>query len=484
MTGLLTTISGYFSRSLILGTFLPTVIFAVFFILTIYPFFPANFGLFLYLSSLATEWKLLSITFITIVLSGLLFNLNTPLIRLYEGYPWKDTWYGKWLTKQKIKKYCELSEQAKGWKTLLIFFKKTQSSNKTDALNIVKKHISGAPFSLRYKYKKSLEDICGKTADEEKIYSYINTKRTVLDRRLLLEYPLKTGLILPTKLGNVIRSFESYPEREYKMDSITLYPRLIAVIDKEYKAIIDDAKTSFDFMLNCSFLSGLMAFLLIVAGTYFGTPFKTNNLLLMWLGEIGFFLSLSIISYTGAINQAFAWGETVKSSFDLYRNSLLEQLGYKDIPTTKKEERDLWDAISLQMIDGDPRRGVKLAYQESAPVTPPPTYAVGTPKQIKLTVLKSLKPINDSKYEVILEVSNEDKSEKDVSEVVLVDTVPEGWIYHFNSSKLFEDAAASRPQPIRVTGVNPYSFSIGDLRWNQKKLVRYKIIRFKHHGDK
>ena len=87
MSGLFSTISGFFSRAWILGAFLPTVIFLAFFILLVVPFFAANFRLLEGLKTLGTEWQVLSVTFLTIVVSGLLFNLNVPVIRVYEGYP-------------------------------------------------------------------------------------------------------------------------------------------------------------------------------------------------------------------------------------------------------------------------------------------------------------------------------------------------------------------------------------------------------------
>ena len=54
--------------------------------------------------------------------------------------------------------------------------------------------------------------------------------------------PGRKALVMPTQSGNAIRSFEYYPTAQYGMSSITLWPRLIAKIDKDYAAVIDEAR--------------------------------------------------------------------------------------------------------------------------------------------------------------------------------------------------------------------------------------------------
>jgi len=475
MLNLLSTVSGYFSRSLILGAFLPTIIFVALFVLLGYPLFPSEFSLFLRLNLLETEWKLLSLTFVTIVFSGLLYNLNNPLIRLYEGYPWKETWFGEWLTKRKRKEFCRLKAYEKGVQTLLIMIDDADAMLKQEATAKINGWLADSPRSLKNTLRKSLKSTYEKESNWQALYAAINGKWEHLSRRIIKEFPEKEGLILPTVLGNIIRSFEYYPEREYKIDAVTLYPRLVAKIDKEYAIIIDDAKTSFDFMVNSSFLSATTVFLLVISGIGFGKPFITTTSILVWLIEIGFFLCLAIAFYKGAIKHAFIWGETVKSAFDLYRNSLLEHLGFTQVPTTKMEERELWNEISLQMIDGDPTSGPPtLIYREAAQ---PATQASGMPEDVKLSVLKSATQVSDNLYRVIITVSNDDKSKKQVKKIGLTDTVPSGWLYRHGSARLFEEGSPGAS--IVISGINPYSFTVGSLVYNQKKTVSYEILFLK-----
>jgi hypothetical protein len=82
--------------------------------------------------------------------------------------------------------------------------------------------------------------------------------RTDAGRRLNEEFPIERTSVLPTRLGNVIRSFEDYPERQYGMDGVTLWPRLVAKINKDHATVIEDAKITFDFLLNSAVLSAVL----------------------------------------------------------------------------------------------------------------------------------------------------------------------------------------------------------------------------------
>src|SRR5438552_2100476 len=105
MNNLLSTVSGYFSRALILGAFLPAVIFVTLFLLFVAPNISAEMQFMQQLRNLDPEWKVFSSIFATVVLSGLLFNLNIPHVRLYEGYPWRETLIGEWMICLRIRRF-------------------------------------------------------------------------------------------------------------------------------------------------------------------------------------------------------------------------------------------------------------------------------------------------------------------------------------------------------------------------------------------
>ena len=219
MGGILSGISGYFSKHLILGIFLPVVIFVIFTWVLVVPVLPSDWPILKPIESLDPQWKILVISFLTIVITGLLYNVNIPLISLYEGYPWKELWIGR----SRTKKYKRL-------------------------FAIFQAQWNGLPY-IEYELF---------TAEDPRL-SGIEKIKALAGSKLFSDFPGREDLILPTRLGNVIRSFESYSLRQYGMDAVIFWPRLVAAISKDYAPTVDDAKTSFDFMLNCSALSGLLS---------------------------------------------------------------------------------------------------------------------------------------------------------------------------------------------------------------------------------
>ena len=106
MTSLLSTISGQFTRNLILGYFLPVVVFVALGMIFIVPIFPADWPLLKPFLGFGVESKVIGLTLVAIVMTGVLFNLNIPLLRLYEGYPWRNSLIGKAMTLRKRKQFA------------------------------------------------------------------------------------------------------------------------------------------------------------------------------------------------------------------------------------------------------------------------------------------------------------------------------------------------------------------------------------------
>ncbi len=195
MSSLLSTVSGKFSQSLILGTFFPVSVFVILALILLPPLLPAPVGDFVLAESLESQWHLLLVTLIIIVLSGLLYNLNIPLIRLYEGYPWRKSWLGKRRVTHYQQKFRALQARSDG---LRILYQTNAAKQNPEA--------------------------------REKI----RVLRVEKTRQLQNDYPKEEAWVLPTRLGNTIRNFENYPNRQYGIRAITLWPRLVGKIDSGY----------------------------------------------------------------------------------------------------------------------------------------------------------------------------------------------------------------------------------------------------------
>ena len=202
MTNIFTAISGQFSKSLILGAFFPVTVFVLLVLCLLPALVPASGSFFAPLSGLDPQWKVFAVTLAILLLSGLLFNLNTALIRLYEGYPWKDSRFGK-------KRTAHTGNPCACWDGSTL--------GPTDVVKDMK----------RPQQAKERAMISGQLIE---IGSAIKT--------IFLLNPLCCPPVLETSF----EASENYPRLQYGMSAVPLWPRLTAVIPKDYAVTIDDSK--------------------------------------------------------------------------------------------------------------------------------------------------------------------------------------------------------------------------------------------------
>lgn len=162
---------------------------------------------------------------------------------------------------------------------------------------------------------------------------------TDLQVKAELQYPPADAELLPSKLGNVIRAFECYPDTRYGIETITLWPRLVAVLPKSRLDAINTEKSLMDFWLNLSLA-------LLISGLFWATAMWYATIML-WPFRILVLISgmlLCYLAYRAAIPSAIAWGYEVRATFDLYRGDLFRKLGLQR-PTSIFEEKELWKKV-------------------------------------------------------------------------------------------------------------------------------------------
>lgn len=431
MISILSSISGQFSKSLILGTLLPVVTFLMLGMIFVMPFFPYDWHFLQQLIALDSQ-TVVVFTFITIVISGLLYSFNAALMRLYEGYPWQDTWVGRWRIR-----HHQAQLQA--------------GNSQMSRTLILRNELSRRD---RNKFKKLIDKI--------------EDERTKVGQKISHDFPSYPYPVLPTRLGNIMRGFESYPWQQYNMAGVILWPRWRAKLDKEYAAAMDDAKTPLDFVLNISFLSAVLALAVLVVGLLYPIPLASRSVGIWWGLKILALAFVSYISYLLAISQTRGWGDMFKGAFDLYRWEMLKQLGYKRIPTNVTEERALWSSLSRQIIYGDPP-GTRLA--EYATLN---TFTYGylnnEPYMMGLQTGRGVSRADtDGASTVTLRVKNEEGQKRQIKNVVVRDTLPEGFDYIWDTAEISGEKAT-------VSGSNPYYFEIKDLNYNEEKILKYSMV--------
>lgn len=489
MSGILSSISGYFSKSLILGSFLPVVLFIVLSAIFLVPMLPSDLPFLSSLASIDKEWKVVAVSFIAIVLSGLLYNLNIPILRAYEGYPWRDSWIGRKLTRRHAARFEAARYRIEAMRVVLRLMKalrdslesgdgdkfRSQQTLVTQVLKNLKtlgRPLEGSSFKefdwsgmwKTFPGRDQLHDMKQQWLD---IDTDLDGKFSAYRIQIRHSYPADPGLILPTRLGNVIRSFEYYSHSEYNIDSIELWPRLVAVIPESYAVSVDDAKTTFDFMMNCSALSLVLAFGIVFAGLIFPASIASNMTVFYWLMKATAFYLLWYLFYRLSINRAGAWGSLVKGSFDLYRWELLNKLGYQQKPKSRQDERVLWGEISRQMIYGDRFDKKTLDYADDQP----PGYPIlcSVPGKAQLEVSKGIKSHPGSPVvSFSLQVRNRSDSLAE-ADITITDKLPDDFDYEWGTARVNNAV-------IPVTGTNPYTFGIGNLLSGSDALLTYRAV--------
>lgn len=165
------------------------------------------------------------------------------------------------------------------------------------------------------------------------------------------QYPSDTSKFQPTRLGNVFLAAENYSRERYGLDSVYLWPRLYLSVPTEVRAILDDARRAVDQLVviaTAGVLSVLAALGLGLAGWLLEGVTAPS---VVW-GPVAAAASLVAVgAYLSAISAAVAFGDLVRSVFDLYRNELLAKLGVP-APKTREVEKRTWIAVGQFLYRG------------------------------------------------------------------------------------------------------------------------------------
>jgi hypothetical protein len=250
------------------------------------------------------------------LLSFILSASLGKIIRIYEGY-WDERLplVGKWKDKRKLFYQNKLTNMGKG----------IHNINDLTALEIkdhkTEKNISNHKGNL-LKYER----------DESEIFQVRYT-----------DYPPFTRCesVMPTKFGNVIKSWELYPQLHYNMSTALLWPRLYPLLKETdpITRLLIDARVKMESMVAISVLgavfalAGFLYFVLIKPFFIFFLLTFCGGLIIWWL------------AYYMSIESARVYGELVKSTFDVYRRILADALKLPPC-LSLDEERKQWQMVN------------------------------------------------------------------------------------------------------------------------------------------
>jgi hypothetical protein len=178
-------------------------------------------------------------------------------------------------------------------------------------------------------------------------------------------YPSKQEYMLITQFGNTLRAFEDYPRVMYKFESITGWSRLLTVVPKDFREVIDGARADVDFWMNLWFLGYLFVAEYAALWAWSGTLLFPKFVVPAVIVAIWF------ASWQARV-AAEQWGEWVKAAFDIYLPDLCKKLGY-DLPPGRAEQQKFWLHLSQAFLYRHPDSLDAIErYRAEPPPSPPP----------------------------------------------------------------------------------------------------------------
>lgn len=185
-------------------------------------------------------------------------------------------------------------------------------------------------------------------------------------RSALLMFPTNVADTRPTRFGNILAAAAEYPLFAYGIDTATILPKLLDVlglVDTSVQRLIN-VEATMNMLLLFSFLSalwtivGALALLLLGGAGWVFAAVVLVGPFLWWLTR------------EAATAQAVAYGEALKTLFDLKRRKLLVELGLarETDQLSVADEEQHWQALATLFVwrTTDEQRPLKFGKASNA----------------------------------------------------------------------------------------------------------------------
>jgi len=168
----------------------------------------------------------------------------------------------------------------------------------------------------------------------------------------LARYPSDDDQVVPTRLGNAIRSFETYGSARFNLDAQTLWSELCSVVPEYLQKDIDQARAIVDFFVSAFYASLLFGVLALACGI--SEPDKIPAFI---------FAGLALLACWGAYEMAVRgcsyWRATNQALVNLGRSPLARSLGLA-LPQTLADEKEMWSCVTSYIYYGVAETGEKI----------------------------------------------------------------------------------------------------------------------------
>jgi hypothetical protein len=204
----------------------------------------------------------------------------------------------------------------------------------------------------RRKLKETFED--ASTLIESEVS--LEAKRAAISARdesarLQANYPRELAHIMPTRFGNILRSYEVNAGARYGLDATRVLPHLALVAEPAHMSYLNDQRSLMDLSVRMSFTSYL------ICGSYLLALWPYD----LWLLLAAGWAALGSMFYLGARTVAHHYGSAICILVDLNRFRLYQALHLKQ-PGGSTEERRTNLAVA-SLLEGNPK--ARISYEHS-----------------------------------------------------------------------------------------------------------------------
>lgn len=162
--------------------------------------------------------------------------------------------------------------------------------------------------------------------------------------RLLAQYPVDPELIMPTRLGNVLRRYEMLAGRQYELKVLTILPHVTLAAKAEDARYLGDQRTQLDLAVRMFFMASLATIASIV--------FLCRDE--AWVCLFTVPAAVSYLAYRGAVITAREYGIAMMTLIDLNRFSFYDRL-HLPVPQNIEEERTANRRL-MQLLEANSKR--------------------------------------------------------------------------------------------------------------------------------
>jgi hypothetical protein len=148
-------------------------------------------------------------------------------------------------------------------------------------------------------------------------------------QRLIDGYPVDDDDIMPTRLGNVLRRYETMAGAQYELGAVEIIRHVTLVAPSQRVEYLNDQRQLLDLSVRMSATSIFAAFIAIAFLWHHGP----------WLLIALAPYAIAYLSYRGAIIVAHEYGAAVSTMIDLDRFALYDYLRLRRPKNTKAERR-------------------------------------------------------------------------------------------------------------------------------------------------